>query len=72
MLCGMPGVKGDRMIRRFVAAALGEPNELAVDPARAVSLVQMAASRVGTDDRTLDFAIWQYESQQAGRAPRAS
>jgi hypothetical protein len=72
MLCGMPGVKGDRMIRRFVAAALGEPNELAVDPARAVSLVQLAAFRLGTDDRTVDFAIWQYESRQAGRTRGAS
>jgi hypothetical protein len=65
MLCGMPGVKGDRMIRRFVASALGDANELAVDPARAVALVQAAATRLDVSDRTLDLAIWQHESEQA-------
>jgi hypothetical protein len=66
MLCGMPGVKGDRMVRRFVARALGAPNELSVDPLRAVSLVQSAALRLEVEDRRLDFAIWQHESQQGG------
>jgi hypothetical protein len=67
MLNGFAGVKGDRMIRRFVAEALGLSNELSVDSARAVGLVRDAARRIGVDDRRLDFAIWEYESERAGR-----
>lgn len=68
MLCGMPGVKGDRMIRRFIATALGQENELTVDPATAVELVQGAARHLDVTDRLLDFAIWQHESGQTSRA----
>jgi hypothetical protein len=67
MLSGIEGVKGDRMIRRFVAQALGLTNELAVDAERAVKLVRGAAGRIGVDDRQLDFAIWNHESERAGQ-----
>ena len=58
MVSGRPGVKADRMIRRFVAAALGRT----VSAERAGALVREAAGRLEVDDRTLDYAIWRYES----------
>jgi hypothetical protein len=62
MLSGRPGVKADRMIRRFVAAALELPGERAVSAERAGALVREAAGRLGVDERVLDYAIWRYES----------
>jgi hypothetical protein len=59
MVCGRPGVKADRMVRRFVAAALEAPS---VSAERAGALVRDAARRIGVDERTLDYAIWRYES----------
>jgi hypothetical protein len=67
MACGRSGVKADRMVRRFVAQALGA-TEQAVAPARAAALVTAAAAVCGVDARRLDAAIWEYES--TGRARR--
>jgi hypothetical protein len=64
MLSGLPGVKADRMVRRFVAAALELPNELAISAEDAGALVRDAASNLGVDERVLDYAIWRYESGQ--------
>lgn len=64
MLNGMPGVKADRMVRRFVANSLGLPNELAVSAEAAGALVRTAAHRLGEDDRVLDYAIWRHQSGQ--------
>ena len=36
---------------------------------RAVGLVRAAAGRVGVDERQLDFAIWEYESERTGGSP---
>jgi hypothetical protein len=67
MACGRSGVKADRMVRRFVAEALGA-TEQTVAPARAAALVTAAAAVCGVDARRLDAAIWEYES--TGRARR--
>ena len=64
MLNGMPGVKADRMVRRFVARAVGLPNELAVSADDAGALVRAAAAELGVSDRVLDYAIWRHESDR--------
>jgi hypothetical protein len=61
MLVGLPDVKPDRMILRFVAAALGI-SEQAVKASRAVALVMGAAERIGVDPRTLDHEIWIHQT----------
>lgn len=58
MLCGVPGVKADRMVVRFVHRAVGEE----VGPAGAAALVQEVAERMGVSFSTLDHAIWRKES----------
>lgn len=58
MLCGVPGVKADRMVVRFVHRAVGED----VGPAGAAALVQEVAERMGVSFSTLDHAIWRKES----------
>jgi hypothetical protein len=64
MLSGLPGVKADRMVRRFVAAALELPNELAISAEDAGALVREAAWRLDTDERVLDYAVWRFQSSQ--------
>ena len=65
MLAGGEGVKADRMVRRFVADALGRTaNEVSQDQAHA--LVIEAAGRLGVGVSQLDFAMWLYQS---GNAP---
>ena len=63
MLVGLPEVKPDRMIRRFVADALGRPSEAAVNLEEARELVLTTAERLGTSPRTLDHAIWAHQSR---------
>lgn len=60
MLCGLPGVKSDRMVRRFVAEALNR-TELDVSASHARELVVEAADRLAVDTRFIDYAIWQYQ-----------
>ncbi len=65
MLAGVPGVKPDRMIRRFVAAALSVPlNKVTADVAG--DAVTRAANILGVDVKALDHAIWRWQS---GRTP---
>jgi hypothetical protein len=64
MLSGLPGVKADRMVRRFVAAALELPNELAISAEDAGGLVREAARRLDIDERVLDYAVWRFQSNQ--------
>jgi hypothetical protein len=59
ILTGHEHVKPDRMIRRFVAEALGVKD---VPAARAHALVLAAAERLGVSARALDYAIWRYQS----------
>ncbi len=60
MLLGLPGVKADRMVRRFVADALAV-DEVAVTEARANGLVRDAADQLRVDPRFMDYVIWQYQ-----------
>jgi hypothetical protein len=61
MLAGLPDVKPDRMVIRFLAAAL-HVDETSIDADRAVALVQAAAEHFGVDQRALDHEIWEYQS----------
>jgi hypothetical protein len=63
MLVGLADVKPDRMVRRFVAAALGRPNQNAVGADQARDLVMATAARLGVPPRDLDYAIWAYQSR---------
>jgi hypothetical protein len=62
MLVGLPDVKPDRMIRRFVAAALGRSSAAAVGVDEARDLVMAAAASLGVPPRDLDRAIWAHQS----------
>ena len=61
MLSGAPGVKPDRMILRFVAAALDRP-ERNVSADLAAKLVIEAAKNLGVTPTKLDHAIWRWQS----------
>lgn len=63
MLAGVPGVKPDRMIRRFVAQALAE-KESRFAGAELIALVTAAAEELMVDVTTLDHSIWQYQRRQ--------
>lgn len=58
MLCGVPGVKADRMVVRYVERALGRP----VDPHEAALLVGEVADQRNLPRNLLDHAIWRQES----------
>lgn len=62
MLAGNRGVKADRMVRRFVADALGLVTERAVSAEKARALVIAAAASLKLDLSQLDYAIWRYQS----------
>ncbi|MGV9802010.1 heme peroxidase [Mycobacterium sp. NPDC003449] len=59
MLAGLPGVKADRMVARFVSRALGG---VELSPEAASSLVRQAALRMEVSATDLDHAIWRKES----------
>ena len=63
MLVGLAEVKPDRMIRRYVAAALGRSGETAVGVEEARDLVIATAAHLGVSPRDLDYAIWSYQSR---------
>ncbi|HEY3188443.1 MAG TPA: hypothetical protein VGJ70_13275 [Solirubrobacteraceae bacterium] len=65
MLVGLADVKPDRMIRRYLASALGRSGETAVAVEEARDLVMATAARLGVDPRALDYAIWSYQSRRA-------
>jgi hypothetical protein len=61
MLLGLPDVKPDRMVKRFIATALGtEEQQLSTD--RVVRLVQAAAAHHGAQQQALDHEIWKYQT----------
>lgn len=64
LLAGLPSVKPDRMVLRFLERALGVDAPMTVT--RAFELVMAAAEALEVSPRTLDHAIWRAES---GRAP---
>lgn len=61
MLLGLPDVKPDRMLIRFIASALGV-DERTLGREHVVQLVRTAAERLGADQRALDHAIWTYQT----------
>ena len=69
MLVGLPDVKPDRMILRFIASAL-RLDEASISADRAVTLVQATAAHFDVDQRALDHEIWEYQSgKRAGHDP---
>lgn len=63
MLLGLADVKPDRMVTRFVAAALGV-SEASLAPDRVALLVQAAAAHHAVDAGALDHKIWKYQTSQ--------
>lgn len=60
ILAGLPSVKPDRMILRFLADALGEVSELSV--ARSRELMTETAKAMEVDPRALDHIAWRAAS----------
>jgi hypothetical protein len=60
MLAGIPGVKPDRMICRFVADALGLPRR-AVTTGFALEILTAAAKEMDMSPTDLDHAVWQWQ-----------
>lgn len=60
ILAGMPSVKPDRMILRFLADALGKDTDLSFN--RAVELIRAAADELKVSARTLDHIVWRAAS----------
>lgn len=60
MLVGIPGVKADRMIVRFVSGALTRPKE--VSEKEASRFIEAVADRMGVNYSHLDHTIWRYQS----------
>ncbi len=60
MLAGIPGVKPDRMIIRFVADSLGMPHK-DVTAQFAWEAVHSAAEALDMSPRDLDHGIWQWQ-----------
>lgn len=60
ILTGLPSVKPDRMVLRFLGTALGEHSPLT--PQRAVELITATASSLGVSPRTLDHIAWRAAS----------
>jgi len=58
MLAGVPGVKADRMVLRYVSGALGH----VVGAVEAATLVSGLADSRGPSRTKLDHAIWRRES----------
>ena len=68
ILTGEPDIKPDRMITRFVGAALTRE----VSPDESVELLKGAHGqmKLKTDLRTLDHAIWDYQRNLKKKQPR--
>lgn len=60
ILAGLPSVKPDGMVLRFLKSALGTGSPLTTD--RAVELVMAAADALHVSPRTLDHVIWRTTS----------
>ncbi len=63
MLAGIPGIKPDRMIIRFVAKALDRPVKT-VGAAFCVELLTAVAGELSMTASELDHAIWNYQRGQ--------
>ncbi|MPV35648.1 heme peroxidase [Georgenia subflava] len=67
MLAGVPGVKPDRMIRRFVEGAAGKSS--ALTDAAIATLVERAAEKLDVSSSVLDHTIWRHQSGREVRKP---
>lgn len=63
MLAGIPGVKPDRMICRFVADALELPRR-SVTTGFALEIVTAAAMEMRASPTDLDHAVWQFQRRR--------
>lgn len=61
MLLGVPGIKPDRMIHRF----LKDATDHAFTNGNAEQVLRAVAAHFGVQDHELDHAIWRYESERA-------
>jgi hypothetical protein len=64
MLLGIADVKPDRMVKRFIATALGT-DEQQFSNDKAIRLVQAAAAHHGVEQHALDHEIWKYQTSTA-------
>lgn len=64
MLAGVPGVKADRMICRFVQNASGQAKPV-IAPGAAGQAVEAAARRLDVSATTLDHAMWRWQSRRS-------
>lgn len=62
ILAGLPSVKPDRMVLRFLEDALQQHR---ISNEEAVGLIKAAATKLGTDARTLDHMIWRAASKRS-------
>lgn len=60
MLAGIPGIKPDRMITRFVAKALDQPVKT-ITPSFCVEILTAASETLTMTATELDHAIWNYQ-----------
>ena len=60
ILAGLPSVKPDRMVLRFLERALGASIE--IDTERAVQLISAAADVLGVSPSVLDHVVWRAAS----------
>jgi hypothetical protein len=63
MLAGIPGIKPDRMITRFVADALGLPRK-SVKPNFALEALKATANEMGLSPSDLDHGIWLWQRRR--------
>ncbi|MCZ4537922.1 hypothetical protein QBL07_000280 (plasmid) [Gordonia rubripertincta] len=63
MLAGIPGVKPDRMVCRFVADSLGLSSTV-VTPRFSLEILTAAAKDMNISPTDLDHAVWQYQRSQ--------
>lgn len=63
ILAGVPGVKPDRMILRFVSDAL-QTRPDRITTANAIKLVSDAAAELGVSATALDHAIWRFQRKR--------
>ena len=64
MLAGLPNVKPDRWVCRFIAQALGI-SAGDVSPGRATELLFAAANELGVSPNDLDHVVWLCQSGRA-------
>lgn len=63
MLCGLPGVKADRMVTRFTGDAVGR----AVGQSEASALVEAVCDRQGWNYTMVDHTLWRFQSGRPHR-----